>query len=92
MVEHQKRDNVHAHIALWTSNRQELSNAEYMDDVVSAEILSTEETPDLYDVVTVHLMHELCGENTMAACMKSVSIAGSAVAGSIFRLNHARKH
>lgn len=73
VIEYQKRGNVHAHIVLWTSNRRDLSNSDCVDDVISAEIPSSEEHPDLYDIVTTHMLHGPCGPNTSATCMKSAS-------------------
>ena len=55
---------------LWTTNRQDISNADYVDDIVSAEIPNAEQFPELHDVVTMHMMHGPCGENTSATCMK----------------------
>ena len=42
---------------------------------VSAEIPNAQQFPELHDVVTTHMMHGPCGENTSATCMKP-SVSG----------------
>ena len=58
----------HAHILLWLSEK---IRPNQIDDVISAEIPDPAEDPQLYNIITKHLIHGPCGPlNVTSPCMK----------------------
>lgn len=72
-MEYQERGHVHAHIVLWTTNRQHLQNADYVDNVVSAKLPCEADDSELHKLVTTHMLRGPCGPNVTATCMRTVN-------------------
>ncbi|GKA46793.1 hypothetical protein Tco_0739676 [Tanacetum coccineum] len=60
-VEFQKRGLPHAHILLFLEPEDKLTTAAHIDKYISAEIPDKDEDPELYQIVTDHMMHGPCG-------------------------------
>ncbi|GJU06527.1 DNA helicase PIF1, ATP-dependent [Tanacetum coccineum] len=68
-IEFQKRGLPHCHILLWIEPQDKLTTTGKIDNYISAEILNKDEDPELYQLVTNHIMHGLCGaENPSCPC------------------------
>lgn len=68
-VEWQKRGLPHTHTLVWLQNK---IRANEIDSVISAELPSVTEDPELHELVKKHMMHGPCGRlNESSPCMKS---------------------
>ncbi|GJY08178.1 hypothetical protein Tco_0375232, partial [Tanacetum coccineum] len=68
-IEFQKRGLPHSHICLFLHKDDKLLNPERIDDFISAEIPDKDLDPDLYTLVTEHMMHGPCGaDNPSCPC------------------------
>ena len=68
-IEFQKRGLPHSHICLFLHKDDKLLNPERIDDFISAEIPDKDLDPDLYILVTEHMMHGPCGaDNPSCPC------------------------
>nr|GEU35289.1 hypothetical protein [Tanacetum cinerariifolium] len=68
-IEFQKRCLPHCHILLWLEPQDKLTTKEKIDHHISIEILNKDEDPELYQLVTDHLMHGPRGaENPSCPC------------------------
>lgn len=59
-VEFQKRGLPHVHMLLWFAPEEKLRSAQQYDRLVWAEIPDRNADPDLYDLVTTHMLHGPC--------------------------------
>ncbi|XP_067931940.1 uncharacterized protein [Watersipora subatra] len=67
-IEWQKRGLPHANILIWLCDR---IRPEQVDCVISAEIPNRVEDPELFEIVTKHMVHGPCGQlNPGSPCMK----------------------
>lgn len=62
-VEFQKRGLPHVHVLLWLSPEEKLRCAEQYDRLVWAEIPDKDADPELYELVTTHMLHGPCKEH-----------------------------
>ncbi|GJZ47341.1 uncharacterized protein Tco_0601173 [Tanacetum coccineum] len=60
-IEFQKKGLPHAHILLFLEPKDKLTTATHIDKYISAEIPDKDEDPELYQIVTDHMMHGPCG-------------------------------
>ncbi|GJY69946.1 hypothetical protein Tco_0472928 [Tanacetum coccineum] len=60
-VEFQKRGLPHAHILLFLEEKDKMTTPAHIDKYISAEIPDKNEDPQLYQIVTDHMMHGPCG-------------------------------
>nr|GFA45346.1 hypothetical protein [Tanacetum cinerariifolium] len=68
-IEFQKRGLLHYHILLWLEPQDKLTKTGKIDHYISAEILNKDEDPELYQLVTDHMMHGSCAaENPSCPC------------------------
>ncbi|GKD47982.1 ATP-dependent DNA helicase PIF1-like protein [Tanacetum coccineum] len=56
-IEFQKRGLPHCHILLWLEPQDKLTTTGKIDQYISAKILNKDEDPELYQLVTDHMMH-----------------------------------
>ena len=68
-IEFQKRGLPHAHILLILQDRDKLHRADDYDKVVSAELPDPEVEPELFKLVSKHMIHAPCGKHTNERCM-----------------------
>jgi len=69
-IEWQKRGLPHAHILLWLREKIPPSN---IDSYICAEIPDPHQDPQLYEIVTSHMVHGPCGSlNQSSPCMKEI--------------------
>ncbi|XP_076951280.1 uncharacterized protein LOC143624552 [Bidens hawaiensis] len=69
-IEFQKRGLPHAHICLFLHSEHKIHNPENIDKFISAEIPYPNEDPELYSLVSDHMMHGPCGvANPKCSCM-----------------------
>ncbi|XP_076885915.1 uncharacterized protein LOC143535580 [Bidens hawaiensis] len=69
-IEFQKRGFPHAHICLFLHSEHKIHNPENIDKFISAEIPDPNEDPELYSLVSDHMMHGPCGvANPKCSCM-----------------------
>ena len=60
----------HAHILIFLHPSNKYPNPEEIDNIISAEIPNKNEHPNLYEIVTNHMMQGPCRlSNTRAPCM-----------------------
>ena len=60
----------HAHILIFLHPSNKYPNPEDIDNIISAEIPSKDRDPELYQIVSNHMMHGPCGlANRRAPCM-----------------------
>ncbi|GKC64429.1 putative PIF1 DNA helicase/replication protein A1-like protein, partial [Tanacetum coccineum] len=68
-IKFQKRGLSHCHILLWLETKDKITTTAKIDKYISAEIPNKDEDPDLYQIVTDHMMHGPCGpENPSCPC------------------------
>ncbi|GJW45254.1 hypothetical protein Tco_0074053, partial [Tanacetum coccineum] len=60
-VEFQKRGLPHAHILLLLEKQDKITTPAHIDKYISSEIPDKNEDPELYQIVTDHMMHGPCG-------------------------------
>uniref|UniRef100_A0A0R0JAQ0 ATP-dependent DNA helicase n=1 Tax=Glycine max TaxID=3847 RepID=A0A0R0JAQ0_SOYBN len=69
-IEWQKRGLPHAHILIFLHPSNKYPNPEDIDNIISAEIPNKDTDPELYQIVSNHMMHGPCGlANKRAPCM-----------------------
>ena len=69
-IEFQKRGLPHAHILLWLTKDAKI-RPDLIDRVVCAELPDRDLDPELYSIVTSHMVHGPCGHlNANSPCMK----------------------
>ena len=69
-IEWQKRGLPHAHILIFLHPSNKYPNPEDIDNIISAEIPNKDTNPELYQIVSNHMMHGPCGiANKRAPCM-----------------------
>ncbi|XP_076938850.1 uncharacterized protein LOC143607202 [Bidens hawaiensis] len=69
-VEFQKRGLPHAHICLFMHADHKLPTVDHIDPFILAEIPDKNEDPELYSLVSDHMMHGPCGyDNMNCSCM-----------------------
>lgn len=69
-IEFQKRGLPHAHILLFLDSTMKNPSAQYVDQIISAEIPDINIDPDGYNVVNKFMIHGLCGKiNKDSPCM-----------------------
>ncbi|GKC92713.1 putative PIF1 DNA helicase/replication protein A1-like protein, partial [Tanacetum coccineum] len=68
-IEFQKRGLPHCHILLWLETKDKITTTGKIDEYISAEIPNKDEDPELYQLVTDHMMHGPCGaDNPSCPC------------------------
>jgi hypothetical protein len=68
-IEYQKRGLPHCHLLLWVKDSHHFNDPEYLDRFISAELPDPEAEPELYRVVSRHMVHGPCGiYNTKLPC------------------------
>nr|GEX81184.1 uncharacterized protein [Tanacetum cinerariifolium] len=68
-IEFQKRGLPHSHICIFIHPDDKIRNNERIDDFISAEIPNEEADPQLYKLVSDHVMHGPCGpDNPSCPC------------------------
>ncbi|XP_055542911.1 uncharacterized protein LOC129728491 [Wyeomyia smithii] len=66
-IEWQKRGLPHSHTLIWLVDKV---HPDQIDNIISAEIPDSEIDPELFDIVTTHMMHGPCGQhNPESPCM-----------------------
>ncbi|XP_076943263.1 uncharacterized protein LOC143613447 [Bidens hawaiensis] len=69
-IEFQKRGLPHAHIFLFIAPKNKIHNPSHIDNFISSEIPDKVTEPDLYQLVSDHMLHGPCGEgNPSCSCM-----------------------
>ncbi|GKA29200.1 ATP-dependent DNA helicase PIF1-like protein, partial [Tanacetum coccineum] len=69
-IEFQKRGLPHCHILLWLKPQDKLTTTGKIDHYISEKILNKDEDPQLYQLVTDHMMHgPCCAKNPTCPCM-----------------------
>lgn len=56
-IEFQKRGLPHAYILLWLEQKDNLQSIDFIDSVISAELLDKTRFPNLYNIVTNFMLH-----------------------------------
>ena len=68
-IEFQKRGLPHAHILLWLRTEDKITTTANIEKYISAEIPNKDDDPELYQIVTDHMMHGPCGvDNPSCPC------------------------
>ncbi|GKD06148.1 ATP-dependent DNA helicase RRM3-like protein [Tanacetum coccineum] len=68
-IEFQKRGLPHCHILLWLEPEDKITTTAKIDKYISHEIPNKNEDPELYQIVTDHMMHGPCGaDNPSCPC------------------------
>ncbi|GKD91311.1 DNA helicase PIF1, ATP-dependent [Tanacetum coccineum] len=68
-IEFQKRGLPYCHILLWLEPEDKITTTAKIDKYISAEIPNKNEDPDLYQIITDHMMHGPCGaDNPSCPC------------------------
>ncbi|XP_076930362.1 uncharacterized protein LOC143595134 [Bidens hawaiensis] len=69
-IEFQKRGLPHAHICIFLHPGSKIHNSKDVDKFISAEIPNKDSDPDLYKIVSDHMIHGPCGDaNPKCTCM-----------------------
>ncbi|XP_076932558.1 uncharacterized protein LOC143598148 [Bidens hawaiensis] len=69
-IEFQKRGLPHAHICMFMHAESKIHNPQLIDNFISAEIPNKNSEPELYKLVSDHMIHGPCGEaNPKCTCM-----------------------
>ncbi|GJV43203.1 DNA helicase [Tanacetum coccineum] len=72
-IEFQKRGLPHCHTLLWVDSKSELQDAQYIDELISAEIPDPVKDPHGYKLVTELMMHGPCGSaNSSTSCTQGL--------------------
>ncbi|XP_055387399.1 uncharacterized protein LOC129616004 [Condylostylus longicornis] len=70
VIEHQKRGFPYAHCLFTLSSQDKIRTSDDVNSIISAEIPSQEQHPDLYTKVLIHNIHGPCGQlNPNSICM-----------------------
>ncbi|GKB77664.1 hypothetical protein Tco_0944559, partial [Tanacetum coccineum] len=70
IIEFQKRGLPQCYILLWLEVEDKITTPSQVDQYISAKIPDKEEDPELYQIVTDHMMHGPCGpKNLSCLCM-----------------------
>ncbi|GJV70991.1 DNA helicase [Tanacetum coccineum] len=70
-IEFKKRGLPHCHTLLWVDSKNEMQNAQQIDNYISTKIPDSVQDPRGYKLVTGLMMHEPCGAvSPSAACMQ----------------------
>ena len=69
VIEFQKRGLPHAHILIILSPEDRIQTTEQVDDAVRAELPDPIDEPELYSLVTTHMMHQQCSVNRTSSCL-----------------------
>ncbi|KAL3005600.1 hypothetical protein AAZX31_08G229500 [Glycine max] len=70
-IEFQKRGLPHVHLLLFLQPNNKYSSSDEIDQIISAEIPSHENDPELYSLVQNHMVHDPCGIlQSKSPCMK----------------------
>lgn len=69
-IEFQKRGLPHMHMAVILDRNMHPDSPQLIDRLVSAELPDPVEDPELYQLVSKHMMHGPCGEQDPTSCMK----------------------
>ncbi|GJX10424.1 DNA helicase [Tanacetum coccineum] len=73
-IEFQKRGLPHCHTLLWVDSKNEMQDAQKIDNYISAKIPDSVQDPRGYKLVTELMMHGPCGAaSSSAACMQKGS-------------------
>ncbi|XP_076895811.1 uncharacterized protein LOC143548583 [Bidens hawaiensis] len=67
-IEFQKRGLPHAHIFLFIAPENKIQNPSHIDNFISSEIPDKVTEPDLYQLVSDHMLHGPCGEANPSCC------------------------
>ena len=59
-IEYQKRGLPHLHLLLFLDRAQSINTVEQINEVISAEIPSKAQDPELYEIVTTSMVHGPC--------------------------------
>ena len=71
VIEFQKRGLPHAHILIILDKDCKIREIDDIDNIVCAEIPDKEKFPNLYEIVTRHMIHGPCGEHNLnCPCME----------------------
>ncbi|GJX50694.1 putative PIF1 DNA helicase/replication protein A1-like protein [Tanacetum coccineum] len=65
-IEFQKRGLPHCHILLWLEAQDKLTTTGKIDKYISSEIPNKDDDPELYQLVTDHMMHGPCGADNLS--------------------------
>ncbi|GJS24178.1 DNA helicase PIF1, ATP-dependent [Tanacetum coccineum] len=65
-IEFQKRGLPHCHILLWLETEDKITTTGKIDEYISANVPNKDEDPELYQLVTNHMMHGLCGADNLS--------------------------
>ena len=69
-IEYQKRGLPHLHLLLFLDRAQSINTVEQINEVISAEIPSKAQDPELYEIVTTSMVHGPCGDlDPTSPCM-----------------------
>ncbi|GKB58762.1 hypothetical protein Tco_0914948, partial [Tanacetum coccineum] len=78
IIEFQKRGLPHCYILLWLEVEDKITTPSQIDQYISAEIPDKEEDPELYQIVTNHMMHGPYGpENLSYLCTVDEEMTGT---------------
>lgn len=69
-IEYQKRGLPHLHLLLFLDSSSNINSAEKIDKIISAEIPSKKDEPELFEIITKRMVHGPCGDiNPRSPCM-----------------------
>ena len=70
-IEFQKRGLPHVHLLFFLHPDNKYPSSDEIDQIISAEIPSQQDDPELYSLVKYHMVHGTCGSlNPGSPCMK----------------------
>ncbi|XP_076931995.1 uncharacterized protein LOC143597361 [Bidens hawaiensis] len=79
-IEFQKRGLPHAHICIFLHPGSKIHNPKDVDKFISAEIANKDTDPDLYKLVSDHMIHGPCGDaNLKCTCMSDIMMDNKTV-------------
>ena len=75
VIESQKQDFLYTYILLIMNQNDKIKDIEDVDDIICAEIFDRNIDSDLYDIVTINIMHDPCNSKYMIneKCSKKYS-------------------